>query len=195
MPPFNANIPQPTDLISISQADLLANFQAINTLIGINHATFNSGNDGKHTLMTLVNLAAPAAPAGNDINIFNSTVSGNPELSIQKTGGAAIPFTQSLQANNGWSYLPSGILIKWGTQTTVANTETVTFPVGAAIPVFSAIYNVQVSVIGDGVSLTPNRAVTIVGGSITTTNFQVYGSQRTDQTGRTVTLHYLSIGR
>jgi hypothetical protein len=191
---YNSNIPQATDLISVSQADILANFQEINTLVGVNHATFGSGNDGKHTLMTLVNLGAPAAPAGNDINIFNSTVNGVAELSVQKTGGSSIPFTQSNQATNGFTRLPSGVILKWGTVTTVTNTATVTFPVGAGIPAFTNIFNVQVSVIGDGTSPTPNRAVTIVGGSITTTNFQVYGSQRTAQNGRTVTLHYFAIG-
>ena len=46
----------------------------------------------------------------------------------------SIPFTQSILStvtplinSNGWTYLPSGIIMKWGVQASVVPTTTVAF--------------------------------------------------------------------
>jgi hypothetical protein len=75
---YQPNIPQPTNLLSQSQSDLLGNFQGCNTLFGLNHVNFDNSlpliatlgyltaaaDEGKHTIITtkMVN-AATAAPA------------------------------------------------------------------------------------------------------------------------------------
>jgi hypothetical protein len=133
-------IPNASDRIDQSQAQLKENFTQIKTLIDVNHVTFGAAGQGKHALVTFPNLAAPAAPAGNDINIYNATVGGNPELNIYKTGGSAIPFTQSGQAGtSGWTYLPSGMKIIWGraTLTNPATTAPVLFSSVAGFPGFT----------------------------------------------------------
>lgn len=118
---YQSNIPQATDRINDSQAQLLENFTQIKALIDVNHVTFGASGEGKHALVTFPNLAAPGAPAGADINIFNSTVLGGPELSIRKTGGAAIPFTRAYaNGTKGWMYLPNGLLMAWGQGTTLS---------------------------------------------------------------------------
>jgi len=138
---YNASIPAASDRISVSQGDIQENFTQIKNLIDVNHVTFAGvAGEGKHFLVTFPNLAAPAAPAGNDINIFNATVGGNPELNIEKTGGSAIPFTQSASSGtSGWTYLPSGMKMVWG-QDTIASgnsTKTTLFSSVASFPGFS----------------------------------------------------------
>jgi hypothetical protein len=62
---YQANIPQPGDLLSQSQSDLLNNFMALQTLIDINHVDFASGDQGKHKWVTFpVQGAIPPAGSG-----------------------------------------------------------------------------------------------------------------------------------
>lgn len=52
--PYNPNIPQPTDILSDSQGDLLGNFQALDTSFGIDHYKFSdlTANNGFHNKVT-----------------------------------------------------------------------------------------------------------------------------------------------
>ncbi len=197
MAPYNPNIPQGTDFIDQSQQQILDNFDAINTLVGVNLYDFSSGYSGKIQYLQLPIASAAPNTGANELSIYNAlgVYSGINELYLQKkNNGKRIAWTESSQATIGWTFLPSGILMKWGTLSTSADTYTVVFPAGASIPAFSAVYSVQVTVIGDN-SPTPNRAITVVGSSVTTTQFKVYGSQRTTQSGRNpVTFCYLVIG-
>ncbi len=59
---YKPNIPLPTDNLSVSQGDLVGNFQSLNTTFGIDHYPFadTSANSGKHNVVTtpLINGAA-----------------------------------------------------------------------------------------------------------------------------------------
>lgn len=176
---YNNAIPQANDSLKNSQSQLLANFQAIKTLIDVNHETFGSANEGKHKWVTFPVQGAVTATAAGEVNMYsaNGAISGVPELWIQKQSAAtAFEFTSSLGATNGWTRLPSGILLKWGTlSTTTYNTkETIAFPVGATIPVFSNIYSVQVTT-ATAESASPNQVVIL--GNFTTTTLNVFARQ------------------
>ena len=112
---YKANIPQPTDQISISQDDILKNFQAINTFVGVDHYGFGTGSDeGRH----LFNQGtAPTVASATQVGIYAKDLGGKPELYINKAADAGavtqIPFTKSLKTNPGWTYLPSGIILQW----------------------------------------------------------------------------------
>jgi|SRR5271165_3263752 len=131
---YNNAIPQPTDLISVSQGDLLNNFAAIQTLLTVNHVNFNTADQGKHMWVTFPQQGA-TPPAGSGFlatelglyNAVNATTTKN-ELYVNKTNQATVvqvPMTASTlstssspaQGTQGWSYLPSGIIIKWGNTT------------------------------------------------------------------------------
>jgi hypothetical protein len=67
---YQANVPQPNDLISNSQNDILNNFQAIGTTYPTDHVNFNAPGTGFHQkvtfnapLVTDPNLASPKATA------------------------------------------------------------------------------------------------------------------------------------
>ena len=54
---YNPSIPQPTNLISSSQADLLENFNQLNTQFSEDHVALNSASDnGEHTKVTYSNV-------------------------------------------------------------------------------------------------------------------------------------------
>ena len=144
--PYQADIPQPTDQLSKSQSDLLANFRSINTWCNVNHVNFNAGADaGKHKWVTFPREAVvPTPPFGaSELSLYNilNATSGVSELYVQKGVAAGIPFTlsRSVAASTGWTYLPSGMKIVWG-QDTIAGgnaTKTTLFASVAAFPGFS----------------------------------------------------------
>lgn len=144
---YNSNIPQPTDLISTSQAQILANFQAINTLIDVNHYTFNSAGatDGKHKYVSMPEQAADPATAVNELAIFSKVgaISAVSELFLRReNSGIVYNFTESGQNTIGWTRLPSNILIKWGNDTAGDGSTLKSYPLvdGAAVaqPAFTA---------------------------------------------------------
>lgn len=141
---YQPNIPQPTDQISQSQQDLLDNFTAISTLINVNHVDFNGPDQGKHKFLTFpVQAMAPVFAAG-EIGMYNFlyTVTGVDELFITNQAGVTSPITAKEGNQTGWTFLPSGLLIKWGVVNAAAGVSNHIFPVGANIPAFTNVpYN------------------------------------------------------
>ena len=116
--PFLFNIPQPGDLLSVSQGNLLSNNQILGAIAGnanVNSSLLNA-NAGFNFLYLQNQGAAPTFVAGTaNIWVQNSASTGNNELFIRNdTTAAGIPITASAQAANGWGYLPTGNLVKWG---------------------------------------------------------------------------------
>lgn len=159
---YQAAIPAATDQLSVSQGDLQNNFGALNTYLGVNHVGFNGSDQGKHVFITFpVQTVNPSVTPGfNTAEIglynFNYSVTGKNELFVNKISGAGSvqkPITASLLSYNatpaqgtaGWTYLPSGLLIMWGTTNSVSGTYIQTIPVGANIPVYTQILSVQIT--------------------------------------------------
>lgn len=192
--PFLFNIPQATDQLSISQGNILNNFTILGAIagnLGASSAAINA-TSGFNWIYLPNNGSTPPAgsafPAG-DIALYASlfATTAQNELYINKRNQATvvqIPATASILstnsaptiANSGWSYLPSGILLRWGVVTGGSGTATVTLG-GAGIPAFNQILNVQVTpyntTAGD-----INFAARLIS-IISTTQFSVYLSSRT----------------
>ena len=202
---YNPNIPQSTDFLSVSQGDILNNFTALSTYLNVNHVDFNGADQGKHKWVTF------PVQSGNPPIVFNagelavysflSPVTGVNELYINKTNQvtvvqntitASILSTSSAPANNssGWSYLPSGILIKWGNGNANGNTA-ITFPVAATIPVFNQVFSVQLTTYANSAADT-NTFVRL--SAFTTLGFNCYGSSRASVAAAAGSFQYLAIG-
>jgi hypothetical protein len=134
MPNYNAAIPQPGDLLSQSQADILNNFDAINTFVAVNHEALNSvapHAEGKHRQ---IEMPVQAAVVGTDVTQWAMKVVNNtlvapapaiwltPPVSAQHPAGTAYDITTALFADPGWCRLPCGIIVKWGTSAAVHGT-------------------------------------------------------------------------
>lgn len=118
---YQSNIPQASNRLSDSQADLLGNFQAIKQLIDVNHGTFGSASEGKHTKVTYpVQSPQPTFSAG-DLGTYSflNPTTGKNELYVHKIQNATtadVPLTASslstatpAQGSGGWTFLPSGM--------------------------------------------------------------------------------------
>jgi len=135
---YNQNIPQPADQLKNSQPQLLANFQEINTILDVNHVGFNLGDQGKHKFLQMPRQGIAPATDATDLGLFAflGANSGVSELNFRRqSNGASIPFTEGVLASPGWTILPCGLVVKWGTITINAGPYNTTQSQVVAYPV------------------------------------------------------------
>lgn len=122
--PYNSNVPLANDKLRNSQGDLLDNNASLFAGWNVNHETFNVANSGKHKLVTFPQQISTAIPnpSVTELNMFaaNSADTGQPELFYLRNGEIfpGIPITSkvvNIGNGKGHTYLPSGILINFGT--------------------------------------------------------------------------------
>lgn len=203
------NIPQSTDKLSVSQGNILNNFTILGAIAGNSNPSSNSINSsaGFNWILLASQGAVPPSgasfPAGS-VALYSapSPITSQNELYVNKTNQATvvqIPVTASVLSvtsapvvfSNGWSYLPSGILLKWGGNITANGLLTVTFPTGANIPAFTTCISVFLT-LEDGTSGDANRSIRLQ--NVNPTNFSVYGSFRTSTGAAASVFTYLAIG-
>lgn len=150
--PYRNAIPQPNDSFDQSQRSLLENFQQIADIFNVDHSGFGGGAvEGMHSKTSFNQVNA--LPTFNIGEIGLSAVTpvgplaqtGQTELVLTKSDGTNVLLTGSGQAQTGWAFLPSGILLKWG-QASVTGRGNITFPVANNIPVFNSVLNAQVCI-------------------------------------------------
>lgn len=173
MPAYQPNIPAATDQLSKSQGDIQGNFQALMTLIDVNHVDFAGTAPGKHFVVSMPNqLTSPPSIQGFSFlagevgmyNFINPAVSGGTGanevyLHTSKSGGAVIqevPLTASNQNVSGWCYLPSGLLLKW-TTVSFAFSASVAINGPSLGPVYTNLLHVFIT--SFGTSITSNNVV------------------------------------
>jgi|SRR5690348_16546977 hypothetical protein len=206
--PYDPNSPAANQLLSVSQPIIQGNFSIIDTSFQVNHLAFNAGADnGKHKYIELPiamgNPIPPVAFPAAEIAVYaatNATTTVN-ELYVNKTNQATVvqvPMTASILSTNsnpgnnvgGWTYLPSGLLLKWGNAVANGNTA-FTFTVAATIPVFTNVMSMQLStwyILGtDGDGFVRLSSFNNLG-------FSAFGSARTTTTTKNVSFQWLAIG-
>lgn len=124
---FKPSIPQPGDLISQSQVDILNNFTSIGTAFDVNHVDFNQSGAGKHFKVEMPNQSpGPTGVAGQATIYANGG-----DIWAIKGAGTAYQLTDGASGNvdststNGSSFLPGGMIIKWGTSTIIGGTNNI----------------------------------------------------------------------
>lgn len=162
---YNNNIPQPSDLLTKSQGDILNNFKQLDTSFGKDHYTFSdaTANNGKHKQAQIV--AGGAIPVGltageNTIYSKSVTLPGpvtSSEMFVSPdASGDEYQLTVSSHSNiaefatstnypragapkvfGGWTFLPGGLLLQYGFTTAVGTGLTINFPI-----VFTLVYSV-----------------------------------------------------
>jgi hypothetical protein len=165
--PFLPNIPQSTDQLSVSQGNILTNFSILGAIAGNTNPSSasinaNSGFNWVYLPPQASNPPAGATFTAGNIGLYSSntinSITGQNELYINKRNQGTvvqIPATASVLSvtsapalnSNGWTYLPSGILMKWGfvQMNNSGAPFSVTFAAGANIPVFQQVFNIQLT--------------------------------------------------
>lgn len=195
---YNPNIPQGTDNLSTSQAQMLDNFGQLNTQFGIDHIPFNnSGVNGtgfhkKVTFSTV--LAADPTPAGTQSVAYTKQITGetvpyfansagNGAFWFGGSGDGHISLTSGGTPSAGSLTLGNGVILKWGQFNATSTATTYVFPVAFPNECFNVVL---IGASTSAISSVPDAC--LVGGSVTRTQFQ--GKVNTG----TIALYFFAIG-
>jgi hypothetical protein len=179
---FQPNIPLATDIISISQGDLKNNFGSLSTAWDVNHNDFNVANAGKHKFAEFPNQLADPATAAAETTIYAKDVSGSSRLFYrEESSGTVRQFTGPIvAASPGSTFLPGGIIIKWGLAGSVGDNAVISF----VNPFPNNCFSVTVSQVAASI---PSSSFVVKDGSVGTSSFTV-------RVQGTVSLYYQAIG-
>jgi len=195
------DVPLAPQRIKDSQPIIRQNFIEINALIDVDHYTFGSPTIGEHKKVTLPDQGLPPVFPGNDLGIYAQVPTAVPqtgvnELYIRKRNNVRVPITAALLNGDGWAYLPSGLLIKWGTSNVNGFNQPVVFPDDGniAIPRFGVGSVFQVFLSSSPAVITPTFICTLVSGSVNNLGFNA--NSFTSNTGLAANgfIDYLAIG-
>ncbi len=171
--PYNDNIPNAPNSPSVDQPNMQINTNSIRSLIKEDHVDFGTNGSGLHNKVRLIQQAALPAGLQSGMGTLYvksaTSTTGNNESSLFYTpggSGSEYRMTRSIQAqfpkfgtnnvytwggqpagttaNGGWTFLPGGLLMMYGTFTKVGgiNTSgTINFPFAFT----AAPYNVTIS--------------------------------------------------
>lgn len=183
---YNNNVPQAGQRIKDTQQPINDNFAAIDTLIAVNHEAFNTADAGKHKFVTLTNQGAAPVGAANEWNIYNILNGGVQELTLRKAGGVEIPITKYAGGGSGYTYLPSGMILKWG-EGTVNGNGSLNFSTPFPSSCYQVVATIQNPNAGD-----IDASVRVVSWTVNGATF--YVSKRTTTGTSSQVISYFAIG-
>jgi len=87
---YTPDIPAPEDTPSVSQGQLLTNFQQINTVFGVNHVALSPAvaNSGKHNFSSFVEQGTEPTAGASESLIYSVDDGGDTELKIANSNGS-----------------------------------------------------------------------------------------------------------
>lgn len=173
--PLLTATPQPADILSVSQSDLLDNFNYFEVALTKDHQLSYNTNasttaaEGLHRKVSLIvsGSANPAIPAGANGLLYHYANNLYWKASTSATGVQMTNVASGTPSNatNGWTFLPGGLVLQWGQGTNTSNPYPVNFPL-----TFSAIpYSVTITINYPSV-----RQTFVNSSSITAASFNVY---------------------
>ncbi len=150
------DVPLTGQTLNTTRPLIRANFQTIDSAFLVDHVDYNTAGAGKHEKVTLVANNAAAFLAG-EMGMFNNNVApyNRPDIWIQRgvgvTSTTLFPMTGYNFAGTGagtggigWTYIPSGMKMMWGTVTTSAG--------GTAVITYAGVNGIATfpGFVGDG---------------------------------------------
>lgn len=224
MPAYTPNVPQANQTISSTQPQINNNFLQIPVWTNVDHVGISGagGDEGKHNKVSFVNQVATTptftpsiVPSGlgtlglyaKDYTVNGTTTTQLFANIVRKDAtftSSQIPFTASLlsriqtptSTSDGWTYLPSGILLKWGTSIINLNNfkyKPVNTNSGNNGPNFTQILNVQLTLKTSSRSVSYNNVIAVT--DITAAGFEIVRMDNgEDDKSTTVNAYWLCIG-
>lgn len=160
---FTPNIPASGQTLGSSRDQILQNFSNYNTVVSQDHVSPNSSGQGKHNQSTYPEQAANPTTLANEGAVYTKAASAVTELFFRReSNGTAIQMTvgDPIAAANGSTFLPGGIIMKWGTQVLPTNVST---PVVYASAFPNNMFSLIVKTKGGGANMTYTIPTPLVG--------------------------------
>jgi hypothetical protein len=193
---YTGNIPLSGQSLGVTKNPINSNFTTLQTVFDVNHVDYNNLGAGKHFFLEMP-VGVDMTTIANEGGLYTKDVGSAPAYAClfyrQESGGAdplrdqgaVIQMTsiKPLIAANGYTFLPGGMLLQWGTVASTGTNPTITFPIAFS----STPYSVQFNPARSGMSSVSstfylNTSVLsatqfqIVNSSAGTTNYSYYWS-------------------
>lgn len=143
---YTTNIPQATDNPStVSRIQFLNNFNAIATVMGINHVDFNDANQGKHKFLQMPVQGGSPSTSATEGSVYTQTTGGKNNL-FYREGSSSTNYQLTnafTAAGTGNIIIPGGLTLKWGTGSIGAGSTSTTIATG-----FTSLYTALITSIG-----------------------------------------------
>lgn len=140
------DVPKSGQTLGGTQPLIQANFADIETDFKVNHENFNDTDAGKHKFLQMPEQGSAPATAAGEGGLYTKDANSEPCLFYRReTNGDEVQLTTSATptlAEDGYTFLPGGLLLQWGLETIPDfTTTTVTFPTAFS----AAPYNIVAS--------------------------------------------------
>lgn len=146
--PYNPNIPVALETLKDSQPLLRINFSDMQNVFSNDHMLIGGNFNGGHAIIHFPVQASDPVPAADQIALYSKKYTigtDRTELYFYKNGGTPIPGTaQNNSSSVYWTFLPNGLLMKFGEVTSAFLTATVNMKITGQ-PQFSSILTVMSS--------------------------------------------------
>jgi len=196
IPNFTTGYPPDGFSLGQTKSQIRDNLDGTFQTVEVNHFTQNQSNPGKHRYLQLPAQGNPASTAAQEILLYNggSTIGGTTNLWFSTYSNGSVNSSTSVQmtrrevplnASNGYSWLPGGVLIQWGSVSSPGSSGTVIYPIPFPLNVWNIQLNYARAVTSNAISFAVNS-----GGTNNLSQFQFYST-----TGGSTTLYWLAIGR
>ncbi len=175
---YTRDIPDGPNNPSADQPIMKTNANSTDSILNIDLYGFNDNNGGFHQKSTYVVQGSDPVPLNTDGAqgiVYSKTASGIAEIFVNRFGSAtpvqltrgaiSVSGNANSAGSTGYTFLPGGILIQWGTVTATTSGAAITFPV-----TFTTIYSITNSVhsapaIASSVANVTNSGATAVSAS------------------------------
>jgi hypothetical protein len=195
---YSASIPNPPDDPADDVSQMQTNSGSINDLIAIDHVGFNNAIGGYHNIIHFQNqVVTPGSVAGIG-QLFTEIANSDEQLFYESGGGVVTQLTgpnAPLATVQGYTWLPGGILMQWGSVTFPAGsgshqTATQSFNINFPNACFYVIPGLQ-----NASSSDTTASNTIAIRSIATNNFRwVYNSSSSSGTTNYPGFYWTAVG-
>lgn len=129
---FTTGIPASGQTLGSSRTQVLNNFANYNTVMSVNHVAPNSSGEGKHKFVEMPAQASDPATIAGEISTYCKTSAASAqELYLRRaSNGTVIQMSvgDPVSAATGSTFLPGGIIMKWGPIANGANNFVTAFP-------------------------------------------------------------------
>lgn len=144
--PLN-QVPQPGQTLLVTRNPINQNWTTINAGFLQNHIELGIAGAGKHKFLQMPEQGAAPVTAANEAGLYAAVgvTSNESELVFRReNNGPSIAFTefQAISPAQGWTRLPSGILLKWDVKAVNDNRDTDIVTLYNFGPPFTAVYQV-----------------------------------------------------
>jgi|WetSurMetagenome_2_1015567.scaffolds.fasta_scaffold538640_1 hypothetical protein len=195
IPTFTSGYPPDNFSLGQTKSQIRDNLDGTFQAAAINHYSQNQSNPGKHKYIQLPSQVNPTSTAAQEILLFNggSSIGGTTNLWFSTYSNGTVNSSTAVQmtrrevpiaSSKGYSWLPGGILLQWGSVSSPGSAGSETF----TIPFPNNFWNIQLSY----ARTTTSNAISFAINSSGTNNLSQFTYYST--TGGSTTLYWVAIG-